>query len=130
MNNQLKQVIKEIANIQLTALRKLKEDPTVIDYEDLMMLFPESDLYISESLNERISLWETIKANPLWINTIDQYTLGVSTHILFTMESEWVLQYPEGVNLAWEFFDKIYKKYHPELKSIWTLNNLSNISTN
>lgn len=123
--NELNQIIYEIANIHLTALRKLIEDPHQIGYDYLSRYIRNWGSSITRELGNRINFWEKVQKLPHTIKQVDEYQLGVSSHILYVMEEEWVQNYPEGVVKCWELIDSIYKSYHPETQIIWKLNNLS-----
>ena len=119
MINELKMLIPELAEIQIEAFKKLKAAPNSVDQYQLNQLIEFNNEDVQEVLDRRIRYWELIKKMPALINGIPEYQLGICMHILFTMEEIWVQKNPDGVNAMWDLFDKLYLKFHPEIKLIW-----------
>lgn len=132
---QLRMVIQEIANIQLAAL---EEASNYSGYEPEHLHFLKSIIgarhYIREAIQAREDQWKEIHENPSAIFGINSYDLGMCTHILFIMESEFINDkgWVDGVLECWDMFDLIYEKNHPEVKrllnSVWKRKNLSDTS--
>lgn len=119
MKKELKEIIKELAQIQIEAYQKLKADPASVDQYQLNQLIEFNDQDVIEVLESRIRYWELIKKLPNAIQGISSYQLGVCTHILFTMEETWVEINVDGVIALWDLFDELYKKHHPEINLLW-----------
>lgn len=128
--NELNKIIYEIANIQLRALKILQKDPHQISYDNLSRYIYDWGTSIQRELQNRIDFWEKVQKLPHTFKQVDEYQLGLSSHILFTMESEWVKENAQGVTECWELIDNLYQQYHPETQFIWKLQNLSPISRN
>lgn len=119
MKNELKQIIKELAQIQIDALTNLMAEPDSVDQYQLNQLIEFNNDDIKEVLVHRIRYWKFIQDIPEAIMGIPPYQLGVCTHILFTMEETWVQDNADGVIALWGLFDNLYKKFHPEVNLIW-----------
>ena len=119
MKKELKEIIKELAQIQIEAYQRLKADPASVDQYQLNQLIEFNDQDVIEVLESRIRYWELIKKLPNAIHGISSYQLGVCTHILFTMEETWVETNVDGVIALWDLFDELYKKHHPEINLLW-----------
>ena len=127
MNNNLKQVIQNIAEIQLEALKRIQKDPRQYDNFGLVQFIQSSE--IDSTIQNRIDYWERVYSLPCYFKTLDQYQLGICSHILFTMESEWVQANPEGVLECWDLIDNCFNRHHPEVKllnlDLWKRKNSS-----
>lgn len=119
MIKELKTLIKELANIQIEAYTKLKASPKSVDQYQLNKLIEFNNNDIIGVLESRIRFWEFVKEYPEALEGVSEYQLGVCTHILFTMEETWVQHNADGVIAMWDLFDKMYKKFHPEVKILW-----------
>lgn len=119
MKNELKQIIKELAQIQIDAFTTLMAEPDSVDQYQLNKLIEFDNNDIKEVLESRIRYWKFIQDTPEAIIGIPPYQLGVCTHILFTMEETWVQDNADGVIALWDLFDNLYKKFHPEVNLIW-----------
>lgn len=119
MKKELKEIIQELAQIQIEALLQLKASPYSVDQYQLHQLIEYGDNDIIEVLENRIKYWKLIQEIPEAIMGISPYQLGVCTHILFTMEETWVQNNPDGIIALWDLFDIMYQKFHPEIKLLW-----------
>lgn len=116
MKKELKEIIQELAQIQIEAFLQLKASPDSVDQYQLNQLIEYGDNDVIEVLENRIKYWKLIQEIPEAIMGIPPYQLGVCTHILFTMEETWVQNNPDGVIALWDLFDNMYQKFHPEIK--------------
>lgn len=119
MKKELKTLIQELADIQITSFEKLKAVPNSVDQYQLNELIEFNNNDILEVLDRRIRYWQFIKEMPEAITEIPEYQLGICVHILFVMEETWVQTNVDGVIAMWDLFDEMYKKFHPEIKLIW-----------
>lgn len=119
MKKELKTLIQELADIQITSFEKLKAVPNSVDQYQLNELIEFNNNDILEVLDRRIRYWQFIKEMPGAITGIPEYQLGICVHILFVMEETWVQTNVDGVIAMWDLFDDMYKKFHPEIKLIW-----------
>jgi hypothetical protein len=119
MKKELKTLIQELADIQITSFEKLKAVPNSVDQYQLNELIEFNNNDILEVLDRRIRYWQFIKEMPEAITGIPEYQLGICVHILFVMEETWVQTNVDGVIAMWDLFDEMYKKFHPEIKLIW-----------
>lgn len=119
MKKELKTLIQELADIQITSFEKLKAVPNSVDQYQLNELIEFNNNDILEVLDRRIRYWQFIKEMPEAITGIPEYQLGICVYILFVMEETWVQTNVDGVIAMWDLFDEMYKKFHPEIKLIW-----------
>lgn len=125
MNNNLKQVVQNIAEIQIAALQRIYQDPSNLEF--VKDLFSEEKNLFRDLVKAKIRYWEDVMVEPTLIKNLSQYQLGICTHILYVMEDEWLRDNPEGVIDCWELFDSLYTSTHPEIKllnlDVWKRNN-------
>lgn len=115
MKKELKQIIQELAAIQIEAYTRLMANPDSVDQYQLNQLIEFNQDDVIEVLEARIRYWKTVQNLPQLIKGISPYQLGVCTHILFVMEETWVQDNVDGVLALWDLFDELYKKHHPEI---------------
>ena len=105
MDAETKEVVKNIAQIQIEALTNIKNNITTT--EEML-----------DSVNHHIQIYEEIYEMPQLIKTLNEYQLYICSHILFKMEDEWIHNLSQGVYGAWELLHRETNKFHPELTLI------------
>ena len=104
MDAETKEVVKNIAQIQIEALTNIKNNITTTEPDLLRKLL---------QIN-----YEEIYEMPQLIKTLNEYQLYICSHILFKMEDEWIHDLSQGVYGAWELLHRETNKFHPELTLI------------
>lgn len=118
MDKQTKEIIKQIANIQLEALSSIIEHPEDKEHELLIKYFQVKPEEIVSTAEDIYRYYQEIKETPELLALTNEYQLLVCHHILFTMEDIWILENNQGVYGAWEFLHQALDKFHPEFKLI------------
>lgn len=118
MDAETKEVVKNIAQIQIEALTNLKKNQSTTEPTLLRKLLQITDEEVEESLDHHIQIYEEIYEIPSLIKTLNEYQLYICSHILFKMEDEWVHDLSQGVYGAWELLHRETNKFHPELTLI------------
>ena len=113
MDAETKEVVKNIAQIQIEALTNIKNNITTTEPDLLRKLLQINDEEMLDSVNHHIQIYEEIYEMPL-----NEYQLYICSHILFKMEDEWVHDLSQGVYVAWELLHRETNKFHPELTLI------------
>ena len=136
MDKETSQIIKNIAEIQIEALKRIidKEDePNSSLSQELLMELLNIDIsQLLESgtpynkMNQKlktlihhkvymgIDAYKQLIDIPTAIYCLDEYQLLLCSHILWKMEEVWILDNPQGVNGAWLEINKAISKFHPE----------------
>lgn len=112
MDLQTKEVIKMIAEIQISAIIDIRDNGN--KDLDIVQKYIEAKEDISEQINKLLAIYQRIKEYPCNILLLTEYQLLICSHILYRMEDEWNLKYPRGVFGAWQEIHKAMKKFHPE----------------
>lgn len=112
------EIISKIADIQLEALHKLKDNPTIIAEDHLMKLLEVKDQEIEEAIDRHIQIYEDLKQAPELLKLLTEYQVSLCSYILWKMESEWVNLNQEGVLGAWALIINAQLKFHPEYLSL------------
>lgn len=136
MDKETSQIIKNIAEIQIEALKRIidKEDePNSSLAQELLIellnidtsqLLEKGTPYnkmnqklktlIHHKVYMRIDAYKQLIDIPTAIYCLDEYQLLLCSHILWKMEEVWILDNPHGVNGAWLEINKAISKFHPE----------------
>lgn len=105
-------IIRKIADIQITALNKIKNNPITDTSTQVMFeVIGVTSKTINKYSNRYIQLYENIKLQPLCINLLNRYQLGLCIHILFHSEDLWLTENPIGVQGAWQLMFTAMKKF-------------------
>lgn len=118
MEQSTAKIISQIAEIQLEALHKLKENKAEINQEALMKLLETKEDEIDTAIDNHINLYEDLKDNPDLIKMLNEYQTSLCSYILWRMEDSWVSQNQEGVLGAWSIIIAAQRKFHPEYQII------------
>lgn len=113
MDRPTKKIIAMIASIQVEAILSIKEDQDV-DLEMAKLYLQIKDDELSDSIRQHLEVYKQMEEIPSIIRTLNEYQLLVCSHILFRMESTWILDNSEGVMGAWEEIHSCMDKFHPE----------------
>lgn len=127
MDIKTSRIITGIANIQISALNSIldneKNPNKSLAYEitlDLLEVKGSKRItkhlskLIKEETKNRIDLYKQLIEYPQLINTLDEYQILTCIHILWRMESTWVIGNPEGVQKVWKILLNAQTKFHPE----------------
>lgn len=135
MDKETSQIIKNIAEIQIEALKRIidKEDePNASLSQELLMELLNIDIsqleegtpynkmnqklktLIHRKVDMRIDAYKQMIDIPTAIYCLDEYQLLLCSHILWKMEEVWILDNPQGVNGAWLEINRAISKFHPE----------------
>ena len=136
MDKETSQIIKNIAEIQIEALKRIidKEDePNASLSQELLIELLNIDIsqllesgtpynkmnqklksLIHHKVYMRIDAYKQLIDIPSAICCLDEYQLLLCSHILWKMEEVWILDNPQGVNGAWLEINKALYKFHPE----------------
>ncbi len=114
-------VISMIADIQIEALNKLKDNPNIISKDYLMKLVEAKEDEITEAIEKLICIYEDIKQAPELLNMLTEYQTSLCSYILWRMEAEWLEINQEGVLGAWALIIRAQNKFHPEYQAILNL---------
>lgn len=136
MDKETSQIIKNIAEIQIEALKRIidKEDePNSSLAQELLIellnidtsqLLEKGTPYnkmnqklktlIHHKVYMRIDAYKQLIDIPTAIYCLDEYQLLLCSHILWKMEEVWILDNPQGVNGAWLEINRAIRKFHPE----------------
>ena len=136
MDKETSQIIKNIAEIQIEALKRImdKEDePNSSLAQELLIellnidtsqLLEKGTPYnkmnqklktlIHHKVYMRIDAYKQLIDIPTAIYCLDEYQLLLCSHILWKMEEVWILDNPQGVNGAWLEINRAISKFHPE----------------
>lgn len=118
MDAETKEVVKNIAQIQIEALTNIKNNITTTEPDLLRKLLQINNEEMLDSVNHHIRIYEEIYEMPQLIKTLNEYQLYICSHILFKMEDEWIHDLSQGVYGAWELLHRETHKFHPELTLI------------
>lgn len=118
MDQNCKDIIINIAEIQIEALKIIQKDPQDVDHDLLCKYLQVTEEEILTETQNHIRLYEDVKKYPQLVNTLTEYQLSICQHILFRMEQEWLLTNSEGVYAAWAVLFEADKKFHPEINII------------
>lgn len=119
MDLETKEVVKNIAHIQIEALTNILNNLDNTEPDLLRKLLQITDDDIMESLIAHIQVYKEILEMPQLIKTLPEYQLFVCSHILFRMEDEWIPDNSQGVYGTWALLQTETKKLHPELTLIF-----------
>jgi hypothetical protein len=132
MDNETKQIINSIADIQIEALQRIKQNenkPNASLSRDLVLKFlgfeedSEDTLEIRrqvhEVIDQRIDTYRNIKEYPYLIKMLSEYQLFMCSHILFNMEDTWILDNAQGVQGAWSLIKEAIHKFRPEFSLLF-----------
>lgn len=131
MDKETQQIIKNIAEIQIEALKRLREKEgelnsslskeLVLKFLGLVKVGFEQDLReaIEDEIDNRTRIYKEIIEYPDLIKTLSEYQLYLCSHILFRMEDTWIIDNSQGVYGAWEIISTSLDKFHPELTLLW-----------
>jgi uncharacterized membrane protein YgaE (UPF0421/DUF939 family) len=119
MDLETKEVVKNIAQIQIEALTNILNNLDNTEPDLLRKLLQITDDDIRESLIAHIQVYKEILEMPQLIKTLPEYQLFVCSHILFRMEDEWISDNSQGVYGTWALLQTETKKFHPELTLIF-----------
>lgn len=131
MDKETQQIIKNIAEIQIEALKRLREKEEelnsslsremVLKFLGLVKEGFEQDLReaIEDEIDNRTRIYKEIIEYPDLIKTLSEYQLYLCSHILFRMEDTWIIDNYHGVYGAWEIISTSLDKFHPELTLLW-----------
>lgn len=119
MDAETKQVVKNIALIQIEALTNISKNLESTDHTLLKKLLQITDEEVQESLDHHIQVYKEIEEMPTLIRTLNEYQLYVCSHILFRMEEEWITDLSQGVLGTWALLQRETNKFHPELTLIF-----------
>ena len=108
MDAETKEVVKNIAQIQIEALTNIKNNITTTEPDLLRKLLQINNEEMLDSVNHHIQIYEEM----------NEYQLYICSHILFKMEDEWIHDLSQGVYGAWELLHRETNKFHPELTLI------------
>ena len=135
MDKETSQIIKNIAEIQIEALKRIidKEDePNASLSQELIIDLLNIDIsqleegtpynkmnqklktLIHRKVDMRIDAYKQMIEIPTAIYCLDEYQLLLCSHILWKMEEVWILDNPQGVNGAWLEINRAISKFHPE----------------
>lgn len=118
MDAETKEVVKNIAQIQIESLTNIKNNITTTEPDLLRKLLQINNEEMLDSVNHHIQIYEEIYEMPQLIKTLNEYQLYICSHILFKMEDEWIHDLSQGVYGAWELLHRETNKFHPELTLI------------
>lgn len=105
-------IIRKIADIQIKALNKVKDNPNDTTSSKVMLeVIGVTPRTLTKYTNKFIKLYEDIKKQPLYINLLNRYQLGLCIHILFYSEDYWLNENPQGVQGAWQLMFKAMEKF-------------------
>ena len=131
MDKETQQIIKNIAEIQIEALKRLREKEEELNSslsKELVLKFLglvndgfEQDLReaIEDEIDNRTRIYKEMIEYPDLIKTLSEYQLYLCSHILFRMEDTWIIDNSQGVSGAWEIISTSLDKFHPELTLLW-----------
>lgn len=125
MDLETKEIIRNIASIQVEALTNIQEHIYEVSQDLISTLlnvpydYAEDEVFLKEEIQHRIDMYKQIHEYPSLIRALDEYQLYICSHILFQMEDEWMIDNSQGVMGAWALLIREVDKFHPELTLLW-----------
>lgn len=95
MDAETKEVVKNIAQIQIEALTNIKNNITTTEPDLLRKLLQINDEEMLDSINHHIQIYEEIYEMPQLIKTLNEYQLYICSHILFKWKTNGYIIYPK-----------------------------------
>lgn len=114
-----KQVLDMVCDIQLSAIEYIKDYPNE-SRELAAKLIQEQESDWNAQIGRLTAMYQNIKSIPQAITLLDEYQLLVCSHILFRMETVWMVEYSYGISSLWSVIHECMEKFHPEYKLIST----------
>lgn len=114
-----KQVLDMVCDIQLSAIESIKDYPNK-SRELAAKLIQEQESDWDAQIGRLTAMYQNIKSIPQAITLLDEYQLLVCSHILFRMESVWMVEYSYGISSLWSVIHECMEKFHPEYKLLST----------
>ena len=114
-----KQVLDMVCDIQLSAIEYIKDYPNE-SRELAAKLIQEQESDWNAQIGRLTAMYQNIKSIPQTITLLDEYQLLVCSHILFRMETVWMVEYSYGISSLWSVIHECMEKFHPEYKLIST----------
>lgn len=114
-----KQVLDMVCDIQLSAIEYIKDYPNE-SRELAAKLIQEQESDWNAQIGRLKAMYQNIKSIPQAITLLDEYQLLVCSHILFRMETVWMVEYSYGISSLWSVIHECMEKFHPEYKLIST----------
>ena len=114
-----KQVLDMVCDIQLSAIESIKDYPNK-SRELAAKLIQEQESDWDAQIGRLTAMYQNIKSIPQAITLLDEYQLLVCSHILFRMETVWMVEYSYGISSLWSVIHECMEKFHPEYKLIST----------
>lgn len=114
-----KRVLDMVCDIQLKAIKSIKDYPSK-SRELAAKLIQEHESDWDNQIDRLTAMYQNIKSIPQAILLLDEYQLLVCSHILFKMESVWMVEHSYGIFSLWSVIHKCMEKFHPEYNLIST----------
>lgn len=114
-----KQVLDMVCDIQLSAIESIRDYPNK-SRELAAKLIQEQESDWDAQIGRLTAMYQNIKSIPQAITLLDEYQLLVCSHILFRMESVWMVEYSYGISSLWSVIHECMEKFHPEYKLLST----------
>lgn len=114
-----KQVLDMVCDIQLSAIESIKDYPNK-SRELAAKLIQEQESDWDAQIGRLTAMYQNIKSIPQAITLLDEYQLLVCSHILFRMETVWMVEYSYGISSLWSVIHECMEKFHPEYKLLST----------
>ena len=118
MDQPTKEVIGDIARIQMEALSTIINDPEQVNYSVLRKYLQIEEGDIVEAAKHLYNVYHAMIFKPQLIHLLNEYQLYICSHILFRMEDEWLQDNPSGVAGTWAIIMTDSEKFHPELNLV------------
>lgn len=115
MDKGTKEVIKRIADIQVSAIESIINDDYRVNHRLLCRYLQITPTEVKSATNQLLTMYQNISSNPLSFVFLPEYQVGVCAHILFEMEDVWAPTLgSDAIHGAWRVIGRLNKEYHPE----------------
>lgn len=118
MDKPVKEIIKQIATIQIDALISIINKPIRVDHTLLRRYLQIEDDSIRDAASRLCDIYQQLRDKPETICLLNEYQLYICSHILFRMEDEWITDNSSGVAGAWAIIMNASEKFHQELNLV------------
>ena len=113
----MEDIIKKIAKIQLDSWNRILKKKAFSKSELFLLNQFDNGLLDAENLaSNKIKVYEGLMKYPNHIGLVDNDELSIIMHILFRMESEWILINQSGVYKLWSKLFEIQENRQPKVK--------------
>ena len=115
MDHGTKEVIKRIADIQVSAIESIINEDYKVNHRMLCKYLQITPTEVKSATNILLSMYQNISADPRSFVFLPEYQVGVCAHILFEMEEVWApLVGFDAIHETWKIIGRLNKEYHPE----------------